>query len=578
MRKRPDTKHTRDPSPSRSVPTRRFLPPVVLVLMACVYATLAVSSLRQESVTVDEFGHLPVGYNVLTTGDFRYCTLNPPLMNVLCAVPLLAMDLPAGRAGRDSEDPYSFWANGYSFMADHSSRYHGIFVAARYVTVGAVGLLGLLVFGWARILAPERPNLAGLLAAALIWFSPTMLAHARLVTTDAGAAFFITLALFSLHLFLRRPGFLRALGVGLALGLAQLVKFSAIYLYPVFAILILAWAFGIRRGMGRRTILWSVLAFAVSLVVINAGYLFHDTMRPLGGYRFVSNPFLSTQAVLPDRLPIPLPESFVAAFDRQVRDAEKGDPSYLFGTTYRGNKWFFFVALLAVKTPIPLLAVAGLAVAIGVFRRTIRLADAMLLLLPAAVLLIVFSLFSNKQLGLRMILPAAPLFWLWAASTLARAPWPRPAVWTFAVLLGWLGVETLRIHPDYLAYFNPFVGGPSQGYRYAVDSNLDWGQDLPKLKRYMDDNHISSIQLLYFGRVDPAIYGLTYEVPRESLHPGYLAVSATMYTRPYFVCDHGQVIPGGPISPSMLPRPIASVGHSIYIYRLSPPPSSPPTR
>ena len=48
-------------------------------------------------------------------------------------------------------------------------------------------------------------------------------------------------------------------------------------------------------------------------------------------------------------------------------------------------------------------------------------------------------------------------------------------------------VSVLLYHPYYLAYFNQLAGGPSGGYRVLVDSNLDWGQDLPGLVRYVID-------------------------------------------------------------------------------------------
>ena len=53
----------------------------------------------------------------------------------------------------------------------------------------------------------------------------------------------------------------------------------------------------------------------------------------------------------------------------------------------------------------------------------------------------------------------------------------------------------LRVHPNYLAYFNEAAGGPAQGWRWLVDSNVDWGQELPGLKRYMDTNGIARVTL-----------------------------------------------------------------------------------
>ncbi len=540
--------------------------------MAALYFSLALSSLRHKSVTTDEFAHLPVGYNVLTTGDFRFCEYNPPLLNVLTAVPLLLMDLVPAETPRPLPDNvrYSFWPNGYDFMHKYARDYHGVFTAARSVTVGLVGLLGLLLFVWGRVLAPQRPNLAGLAAAALLWFSPGVLADARLVTTDAGAAAFTTLAAWSWYLYLRRPRRHFMILAGVTLGLAQLTKFNAVLLFPIFLLAALVWTWRHKQPALGTTLVGVAVAFAVSMVTINAGYLFQGSGRSLGKYELASGPGQFVQRVLPHGTPVPLPESYVLAFDRQLHDSAIGDPAYLFGTPYHGGKWYFFAALIAVKTPVAVLLLGLLAVACAAFRRGLSVCQNVFLLLPFVVFLLAFSFFSNKQFGLRMLLPTMPLVFLWMSATLAAGPWNR---WVFggaAALLVWLPVETLRIHPDYLAYFNHLAGGPSQGTRYADGSSLDWGQDLWKLKRYMDEQDIDSIQLLYFGRVDPAIYGIRYEVPLRGLHAGWLAIGTTLLTRSYYLYDHGELYQGGPFqfNEDLLGEPVATIGHSIRVYHL----------
>src|SRR3989344_7000616 len=47
-------------------------------------------------------------------------------------------------------------------------------------------------------------------------------------------------------------------------------------------------------------------------------------------------------------------------------------------------------------------------------------------------------------------------------------------IFTLLILFGWYLIENLRVYPYYLTYFNQIAGGPSGGYRYVVDSNLDW--------------------------------------------------------------------------------------------------------
>ena len=99
------------------------------------------------------------------------------------------------------------------------------------------------------------------------------------------------------------------------------------------------------------------------------------------------------------------------------------------------------------------------------------------------------------------------------------------------ILTVWLGMETLSTYPYYLSYYNELAGGPDNGYKYAVDSNLDWGQDLKRLTQYVNENNIDKIKLEYFGGGNPQYYlGNKYEKfdPNNvSQRHGWIAVSAT---------------------------------------------------
>ena len=68
---------------------------------------------------------------------------------------------------------------------------------------------------------------------------------------------------------------------------------------------------------------------------------------------------------------------------------------------------------------------------------------------------------------------------------------------------------------------NQIAGGPSSAYRHLVDSSLDWGQDLPALKRWLDQNKRTTTAtektyLAYFGSGNPEYYGI-----RETLLPSF---------------------------------------------------------
>jgi hypothetical protein len=112
------------------------------------------------------------------------------------------------------------------------------------------------------------------------------------------------------------------------------------------------------------------------------------------------------------------------------------------------------------------------------------------------------------------------------------------------LLLSLLAID-LWIHPHYLSFFNVVAGGPANGQRIAVDSNIDWGQDLLRLQRWLDEYEVDTVKLGWFGTADPDYYGLRYEplpgFPREPFRqqwteppfdpaapePGIYAISAS---------------------------------------------------
>ena len=93
----------------------------------------------------------------------------------------------------------------------------------------------------------------------------------------------------------------------------------------------------------------------------------------------------------------------------------------------------------------------------------------------------------------------------------------RPGSTLVALLGAWYAVGTLANHPHHLAYFNEIGGGPTRGWRLLVDSNLDWGQDLKRLKTWMDAQGVAQIKLSYFGSASPSYYGIHCRAPPRLL-------------------------------------------------------------
>ena len=139
----------------------------------------------------------------------------------------------------------------------------------------------------------------------------------------------------------------------------------------------------------------------------------------------------------------------------------------------------------------------------------------------------------------------------------------------------WYPVGSLTIWPDYLAYFNELAGGADNGYRYLVDSNLDWGQDLKGLKRFMDDRGIDRIYLSYFGTDSPARYGIQYDwLPSYELENPDPSKTAIDLKRQRYLAISVTNLQGVYMEPNTMYRwldrytPVAKIGYSIFVYYL----------
>lgn len=439
----------------------------------------------------------------------------------------------------------------------------------RVIVMGLTLLLGAALCRWA---AERHGSAAGVLTLFVYTFSPNILAHGRLITTDLAFTCCFFLAVYTFQCLLVQSSVRRLMATGLALGFALGSKVSGLLLIPVFALLTLLRTSGIGvdilqrlRSFGE----WSRrLASFVGWLVLTVLIAFFVLWALYG---FETGSWAEHWLALP---------TYVKAVLQVRNHSERGHPAFLMGQRSAGGWWQYFPIALLLKTPLPTL--------IGAFAGTVWLVRwrrwwAVLTgVLPPALFFIV-ALRSSLNIGYRHILPVVP-FLILLVGALAEAPWRCMA----GAMLGggmalWLVVGTFGIYPDYLAYFNELAGGPAGGHRYLTDSNLDWGQDLIRLREYLRTQAIEKVYLSYFGNVDPAEYGIRY-TPLPSHFslgkvkgftpfapaPGFYALSITNLSGQYFG-ENSSVLDWFNHQ-----APIANIGHSINVYRVLPD-VSPPT-
>jgi len=589
---------------------RRAHRTLIVALLLCLLFGLQVTSAVRKAPTYDEQAYIARGYAWVRLGDLHIRIGTPILLNALNALPLLS--LPDVRLPVD--DPSwagtGFHAIGERFMWHANGNADQILFVARVPTMFLALLLAALSYRWAgELFGPW----GALLTLALCTLDPNVIAHGRLATTDLGFATAFTLAAYATWRMLRQPSWPHVLLAGISLGLAQGTKFSALAMGPILAALYLwraalpaPFALPLRQHKPTQRQVFPArvvrVALAGALVVLIA-YL---TLWAI--YGFQVGPIEGGTS-----FPVLAPAHFEQLLDISGRlSGQEGreSPGFLMGEHYTGGRWQYFPIALALKTPIPalILSLAGVVVCLGATTRdcpylgedlrSARLMPRLLrpigtggrmlwaVWLPPA-LFFAASLRSNLNLGYRYILPVVPFLHImagaagaWIAGDLTGFLKPvRSCVVVGVALLGWAAWSGLSIWPDYLAYFNELAGGPDGGWRYLIESNLDWGQDLKGLARWMEVHDVEQVRLAYYGEAYPSYYGIAFEPltgwpDRRGHHlyrafyphdpqPGTYAISVNLL--------QGRNLPDRETYAWFRARtPLDKVGYSIFIYQVLP--------
>jgi 4-amino-4-deoxy-L-arabinose transferase-like glycosyltransferase len=557
-------------------PTGRFAGSWLMlpILAALLYLGLSIHAAYLETPTVDEFAHVPAGYAYLSHGRLDLYAKNPPLLKYWMALPIVVNSRVTTPEVAVEPHAWGPWQYGLAFMNANRHVYLNVFFHARLMVI-IVGLAtGFLLLGWARELYGSHVSAV---VSALFFLSPTVLAHSHLATIDSGCMFSMFLAVFTLRWAYRRPAWPRLVAAGAALGLAMLVKFTAVLLILVFIGLAVVYrgADGpLRKRRGLLQLMRDlVLQFVPAVVMINLLMGFKGTFKPVGEYSFVSSFCESVQRVIPDACPVPLPEDYVVGFDAQKRDAEKGEAgSYLMGRWSQEGWWYYNFLAFGLKVSLPLLVLLLLS-PWCLFRQGLPGKELWAVLLPVVVFLVLTSAFNRLNIGIRYILPIFPFLFLLAGSVLRQASLAASKWWRRlirALVLVYCGVTVALVHPSYLSFFNVLAGGPERGPQWLLDSNLDWGQDLYRVRGAAERlKGGETIRLLYFGHVDPSIYGLKYAVAPDRPVKDVVAVSVNyLKGLPYpLLLPDGKVVFIGPDHLNWLrgKQPVENLG-SILVF------------
>lgn len=489
---------------------------------------------RNDSLIYDEDAHIPAGFSYVTQHDLRLNPEHPPMLKDFAGLMLLPMHLKFNIAKPFwTSEINGEWDAGHDLLWQEGNNADEIIFWARVPFVLLSLVFCLFLFKWGKELGGLGAGLFTLILAA---FDPNVLGHNHFVTTDLGIAAFMAFAFYYFLRFVKDPSWKNVLLAGFFLGLEQLAKFSSITLFPILALAAIVYPL-VRLNPDKTRSLWKfrfkklgeyigkgLVIFILSLVVVWIVYFINIYKMPqqklaetINNYFPATSVSFGNQAV--NKVTLALNKSwagrpfsaYILGIAMVVQRVDGGNTAYFMGQVSNQGFPAYFPTVFLLKEPLPNLFFYLLALVITLIvfikyltrSRDARSPDSGLAgylrnnivtfsLFCFIVLYAIVSIRSNLNIGFRHLFPILPFAYLLTSKTLfdflKRLNRHARLIWS--VIIGFMTLfliaGTVSAYPAYMSYFNELAGGPKNGYRYVDDSNADWGQDLKRLKTWVD--------------------------------------------------------------------------------------------
>jgi 4-amino-4-deoxy-L-arabinose transferase-like glycosyltransferase len=497
---------------------------VLLVYMAI----LAGGAALRESATIDEPAHIGAGVSYLQKLDLRLNEEHPPLPKVLAALPLVLR-------GAHADYSHVSWAVSEKFFPAYAGQWvFGAWVLTKWNDASAMLAwarlpmllltlaLGCVLYVYARRLGGDS---GGLLCLSMFVSTPAFLAFGPIVHTDMAVTLFSLLTLWRFAETWQNPGRKNAVLFGLSLAGALLSKFTAGILLFAFAAFALsthwrpvpgqpiakpetrAW----RRLRWRFTlqgILWAALAVYLFYFIFSLNQT-TDVLYRLG----------HGSAAVPFRRLLMPPWLYLRGVAMVLFTSSR--PTFILGHTYPHGVWFYFPVLFVLKSAPGFLGLLVLGLGLALWRKQrdgantpvipVELTIHWRVVWVSLVVFTAFCLLSRLDISIRhftiplilLILLLAPLPRLLQRLRLSAPVLGRIVAGVTAVLTLSCLFTGVRAYPYFFPYINAFSFG-RPNYTLVNDSNLDWNQSLPEVKRFADQYSLQKLALDEWGFSEPA--------------------------------------------------------------------------
>ncbi|MEM5831175.1 MAG: glycosyltransferase family 39 protein [Candidatus Aenigmatarchaeota archaeon] len=491
------------------------------------FLLLLISNSFYHGAVIDESGYVDWGYKYITTFNFRENPEHPPLGKLIFGAAQLIYK--------------NFFDRDYVW---HEHMPQKLFPSRLVVMLFSL-LLAIFVFIWSKELYGIEGGIISLLFYIL---TPEIIAHSSFATLDLLSTTFIFISTYFFVKMLEKPkNFANVLLSGLFLGFAISTKFSSLLLFLIFSSFLIIFFFYNSKKFDiklfKKYYFDFLVVLFISIILFYSFYGFRDLeiVRIKGIY--VVLPKIAREGL-----------EFTINHSTSGHSRVFGAKIYFFGKRYEDSLWYYYIVAFLIKMPIPILIACFLSIfSSNNFKKEIYL------IIPVLIYFFYFSFFVNINIGIRYILPCLPFLFV-LLGRLSKIKYEKIKL-IIVFLFVWLVIEIILSFPNYISYFNEFVGGSKNGYLFLSDSNLDWGQDIYKLGEL--SKKIDLVCGNLFGGITPNLKCLhidCLDINKDKLanyKEKYLAVSVFYFTveeRCEFLKNY---------------KPDIIVGNSIFVYNIS---------
>jgi hypothetical protein len=518
----------------------------------------------RNAPSADEPAHLASGLYHWRTGSFDAYLVNPPLVRLLCTAPLLANNsippwrppVPANMQRHEWQLANDLWDCWGTALLRRN------LLQARCINL-VFSLLGSIYCY--RFAATLFGTVAARVALLLWAFSPNQLAWSASLCPDMPATALGIAAQYHILRWSLSGRMQHALVAGILVGLAIAAKSTWLLLLPIGISQYTCariFAGATTRATGR----WSTcITFVLSsILVLHGCYLWESPAKSLETFAFQSRAFQRLTATAQDwrwgavdltKIPVPFPGAFVQGLDWQRREFESGKRSYLGGEWQDRGWWYYYLACFMLKVPTAYVLLVLIAVIDSIVHRgDRRVRTTIWLAMPGLAFLTLVSSQTGFSHHFRYAFPCLPYAFVYASGLFRERARPTRTARLMAPLVAAGIISSLCTYPRSHGYFSELAGGPARGYRYLLDSNLDWGEDLWAAERWATE-HPNLRPLYHAVMTDHFARRLTiaWQPLPDTKQPGWYVISRQRLLDPNDECHRFVGLqPVVEITPSLL--------------------------